>query len=90
MNAQISACRICEQRTLELIAKFGPDAFEEAIEEILSHDERIARARLAQLPNGTWSAEDYVDDDCVDLDRLVKPLPVDDQHLVGDRDRRLE
>ena len=87
MNAQISACRTGEQRTQELIAKFGPDTFEEAIEEILSHGERIARSRLSELPKGTWSAEDYVDDDGVDKDRLVKikaTVTVTDDEMVVD------
>jgi N-methylhydantoinase B len=72
MNAQISSCRTGERRIVELIEKFGPDTFDEAVEAILDHGERIARARLAELPQGTWSAEDYVDDDGIDKETLVK------------------
>lgn len=72
MNAQVSACRTGERRVAELVEKFGVEAFEEAIEEILDHGERIARARLAELPNGSWSAEDWVDDDGINLDTMVK------------------
>jgi hypothetical protein len=45
--------------------------FDAAVAQILDHGERMARARLAELPRGTWSAEDFVDDDGVE-DRLVK------------------
>ncbi|MCZ6531310.1 MAG: hydantoinase B/oxoprolinase family protein [Chloroflexi bacterium] len=72
MNAQISACRTGERRVEELVEKFGVDTYEQAIEEILDHGERIARARLAELPRGTWSAEDWLDDDGVDKDTMLK------------------
>jgi len=72
MNAQISSCRTGERRVQELIEKFSPVVFDAAVAEILDHGERIARTRLAQLPRGTWSAEDYVDDDGINMDTLVK------------------
>ena len=72
MNAQVSSCRTGERRVQELVEKFGLDTFEEAVEEILAHGERISRARLAELPKGTWSAEDWVDDDGIDKDTMVK------------------
>jgi N-methylhydantoinase B len=72
MNAQIASCRTGERRVQELVEKFGLEQFEEAVEAILDHGERIARARLAGLPKGTWTAEDYVDDDGIDTDTLVR------------------
>ncbi|MBE0688862.1 MAG: hydantoinase B/oxoprolinase family protein, partial [Anaerolineae bacterium] len=72
MNAQISACRTGERRVIELVDKFGVETIREAIEEILDHGERLSRARLAQLPKGTWSAEDYADDDGIDKDTMLK------------------
>ncbi len=72
MHAQISACRTGEHRVKDLVAKFGPDVFEASIEEMLSHGERLARMRLAELPRGSWTAEDFIDDDGIDKDRLVR------------------
>jgi N-methylhydantoinase B len=72
MNAQIASCRTGERRVQELVAKFGIETYEQAIDEILDHGERITRARLAALPNGTWTAQDYLDDDGIDKDTLVK------------------
>jgi N-methylhydantoinase B len=71
MFAQISACRIGEKRTVEVAERFGHDVFEEAIERILDHGERLARIKLAELPTGTWTAEDFMDGDGIE-DRLVK------------------
>lgn len=87
MNAQVSSCRTGERRVQELVEKFGLDTFEEAVEEILDHGERISRARLAELPKGTWSAEDWVDDDGIDKDTMVKikvTVTVTDDEMVVD------
>ena len=87
MNAQISSLRTGERRVKELVAKFGYDTFEEAVEAILDHGERLARQRLAELPKGTWSAEDWVDDDGIDKDTMVKikaTVTVTDQEMVVD------
>lgn len=72
MNAQISSCRTGERRVAELIGKFGLETYYEAIEQMLDHAERVSRARLAALPKGTWSAEEWVDDDGVNKDTMVK------------------
>ncbi|MCY3934636.1 MAG: hydantoinase B/oxoprolinase family protein [Chloroflexi bacterium] len=72
MNAQISACRTGERRVAQMAERFGIDTLYEAIEAILDHGERISRNRLAELPKGTWTAEDYVDDDGINRDEMLK------------------
>jgi len=87
MNAQISSCRTGERRVIELVEKFGPDTFTQAIDQILDHGERLARARLATLPKGTWSAEDWVDDDGIDTDTMVKikaTVTISDDEMLVD------
>ncbi|PGY10314.1 hydantoinase B/oxoprolinase family protein [Bacillus sp. AFS031507] len=87
MNAQISCCHTGEKRVQELVQKFGLESFKVASQEILNHGERIARARLAALPKGTWSAEDWVDDDGVEKDKMVKikvTVTVTDSEFIVD------
>jgi len=72
MNAQISSCRTGERRVQELVKKFGLETFTRATAQILDHGERLARARLAALPKGSWSAEDWVDDDGIDRETMLK------------------
>ena len=72
MNAQISSCRTGERRVQELVKKFGLETFTQATAQILDHGERLARARLAALPKGSWSAEDWVDDDGIDKETMLK------------------
>ena len=86
MNAQISSCRTGERRMIELIERFGLDTYYEAVDAILDHSERLTRARLAELPKGTWEAEDWVDDDGIDRDTMlklkVKVTIADDEFIV--------
>ena len=87
MNAQISACRTGERRVAEMAERFGLDTLLEAIEEILDHGERISRARLAQLPKGTWTAEDFADDDGIDRETMLKlkcTITITDDEFIVD------
>ena len=72
MLAQVSACVTGAQRVEEIVERFGRDDFVAAGQEIADHGEALARAGLAELPKGTWSAEDFVDDDGVAVGELVK------------------
>ncbi|GAB2601365.1 5-oxoprolinase [Paractinoplanes abujensis] len=71
LHAQISAIRTGERRLLEIYAKFGHETVRAAIDQIIADGEARTRAALAALPQGTWSAEDYLDDDGIS-DELVK------------------
>ncbi|MBM2618636.1 hydantoinase B/oxoprolinase family protein [Actinoplanes sp. LDG1-06] len=63
LHAQISAIRTGERRLLEIYAKFGRPTVLAAIDQIIADGEARTRAALAALPQGSWSAEDYLDDD---------------------------
>ena len=71
LNAQVAAIRIGRQRLKELHDRYGSATVEDAVDRILNHGERQAREALRELPDGTWSAEDYLDDDGIN-DELVK------------------
>jgi len=59
--ACIGACRTGEQRILELREKYGEDIFLAAIANNLSRSERRTRSRIAELPDGSYYAEDYLE-----------------------------
>jgi N-methylhydantoinase B len=63
LNAQIAALRTGERRIMELLDRFGHETLSSAIEQIQAHGERTARRALAELPKGTWTAVDWLDDD---------------------------
>lgn len=70
--AQASAVQTGDRQMGEIARKYGTRTLTEAMREINDHGERLARAALATLPRGTWTAFDYCDTDGVVLDELVK------------------
>jgi len=70
LYAQLAAIRTGEHRVEELWQRFGFDTVVTAQEMIKDHGERIAREQLRRLPNGSWSASDFVDDDGISDDLI--------------------
>ena len=62
-RAQLAANRIGEQRLGELSERHGLDRLRSGMDEILAYAERRTRAALAALPDGTYTAEDVLEDD---------------------------
>jgi N-methylhydantoinase B len=63
LNAQLAALRVGEQRLKELAGRYGADLLVAGFDAILDYTERRMRRRLAELPPGTYSGEDFLDDD---------------------------
>jgi N-methylhydantoinase B len=63
LNAQLAALRIGERRLIELAQRHGAHVLSEGFAAILDYAERRMRKRIAELPPGTYSAEDCLDDD---------------------------
>lgn len=63
LDAQVAATRTGERRLLQIMDKFDRPVLAEAIDRMHDHGERITRRALQELPNGTWTAEDFIDDD---------------------------
>ena len=62
-NAQIEATRVAEEELFRLIDRYGKDTVVAAFAEAQDYVERLTRARIADLPDGTWETTDYVDFD---------------------------
>lgn len=62
LYAQIAANRRGIGRVLSLIKKFGISTYKEAIQEILSYTEKLAKYEISKLPEGIYKAEDFLDD----------------------------
>ncbi|XVV15854.1 hydantoinase B/oxoprolinase family protein [Actinoplanes sp. CA-131856] len=87
LQAQVSACFTGVRRTQEIASKYGAPVLTEAMAAINDHGEKLARLALAKLPKGTWTAHDFVDQDGVDLDRLIKmnvTVTVTDDEMIVD------
>ncbi len=71
LRAQQAANRIGERRLAELAERHGAELMRAGMEEILAYSERRTRAALAALPDGTYSAEDVLEDDSANGERDV-------------------
>lgn len=65
LEAQFAATQTGCERLRAIRRKFGSATFESATDGILDYGERLTRAKLAELPTGSWSATEVVDDDGV-------------------------
>jgi N-methylhydantoinase B len=63
LRAQRAANRIGAQRLTELAERHGLDELRAGLAETLAYAERRTRAALAALPDGTYTAEDVLEDD---------------------------
>jgi N-methylhydantoinase B len=85
-RAQLAANRIGEARMGDLFAKYGSAAVEDHLDELLDYTERRVRAAIADLPDGTYHADDHMDGDGVvdEPVRLSLTLTVDGDEMTID------
>jgi N-methylhydantoinase B len=79
LQSQIGACRVGEHRLAELAGKLGIERINGLIEELLNYSERLVRSQLRTLPAGSYSAEDYLDNDGITEEplRIAVKLHID-------------
>ncbi len=63
LNGQINALDLGVQRLDALLDEMGPATVTEALAELKARAARLMRANIAELPDGTYSAEDWLDND---------------------------
>jgi N-methylhydantoinase B len=71
LRAQITAVKTGERRFKELLERYGREEVLDAIRRIMDHSEAAARARTRTIPDGTYEAESFMDDDGVDIGKRV-------------------
>ena len=72
INAQVAACTIGARRLGELAGNFGRDELLALFDELLNRSETMTRQALRSLRAGTYRHVDYLDNDGIELDRLVR------------------
>ena len=73
LRAQLAAGHIAETALLRLVARYGAALVTRAMDELIDYSERLTRAAIAELPDGVYTFEDWIDDDGIDVDR---PIPL--------------
>src|SRR5262249_12952324 len=84
LAAMLGANRTGERRLLEIVSKYGAAEVNRYVTEILNYSERMTRHSIASIPNGTYHAEDFLDNDGIS----DKPIAVRVQiQIRGDHAR---
>jgi N-methylhydantoinase B len=73
LRAQVSAIRTGEARMTALLDRYGKDVVLACIQDMFARSEEIARRAVAEIPDGRYEAEAFMDDDGVNLG---VPVPI--------------
>ncbi|MNG74600.1 Acetophenone carboxylase delta subunit [compost metagenome] len=63
IEAQVASAQLGARRFKELLTRYGKDFSFTAINQLIDYAETIMRQQIAQIPDGDYRAEGYLDDD---------------------------
>jgi N-methylhydantoinase B len=63
LEAQLGALHTGARRLRAMVRDRGPEEVLEAMEELVAYGERLAREGLRRIPDGSWTSEDWMEDD---------------------------
>lgn len=61
LRAKLAAVHVIRSRLVETFREFGAETVLAAMEDIIDNTERRMRARLTELPDGTWQHRGYIE-----------------------------
>ncbi|WP_431895328.1 hydantoinase B/oxoprolinase family protein [Nonomuraea sp. bgisy101] len=73
MRAQVACAMTGQRRLAEIVGRWGVETVMAARDEIFAQTERLERQAIAAIPDGTYTAGGFLDNDGIDLNT---PLPV--------------
>ena len=82
LESQIAGCLLGRTKVAEVIGKYGLDTVRASVEAMWDRSEASTRKALREIPDGTYEAESFIDNDGVELDRRVPVRVV--VHVAGD------
>ncbi|MBD0281057.1 MAG: hydantoinase B/oxoprolinase family protein [Thermoleophilaceae bacterium] len=61
LRAKVAAVQVIRRRLLEAFDEFGRDTVLDAMDDVIDYTEARLRARIAELPDGTWRHRGYIE-----------------------------
>jgi N-methylhydantoinase B len=88
LRAQRNSMRVGERRMAELVERHGLETYEACVEIILDQAEARVRERIAQIPDGSYRFEDFMDDCGPDTEpiRVAVTVTVEGDRMAIDFD----
>lgn len=71
LQAQLAACRLGEQRLKEMMQRYSWPTIRATIDQRWTRSEQLARKRIAAIPDGTYEASCWLDNDGIEMDRRL-------------------
>lgn len=86
IRAHIGALNTAEKNMLELLNKYGVETVESCMEKTLDYTERRTRNAIKAIPNGVYTAEDYIDADGINNEPIyvTAKVTVLDEDIIVD------
>ena len=87
LMAQVAACSVGARRLSALAENYGDNHLTAIFADLLDRSETMTRDVLRALPDGTYRAVDFLDNDGVDLDRRIRievAVTIDDAGMTID------
>jgi len=87
LMAQVAACSVGARRLSALAENYGDNHLTAIFADLLDRSEAMTRDVLRALPNGTYRAVDFLDNDGVELDRRIRievAVTIDDAGMTID------
>ncbi len=86
LNAGVAAVRVADTRVREIARRYGTSELIDAFAMIMNHGEAMARQALAGVPNGVYTATDFIDGDGIteDLIPIQVTVTIDGEKFVAD------
>lgn len=81
-HAQVAAIRTADRRLREIAERFGVETLNQVADMMIERGERAARRAVARLPDGSWEASGWLDDDGVSEDAIFMHVRVT---IAGDK-----
>lgn len=72
LNGQINALKLGERRLTALLDEYGDTTVQDALTELQARAAQLMRMNIAELPDGTYSCDDWLDNDGI----VDKPLKI--------------
>jgi N-methylhydantoinase B len=63
LEAQVASARLGVRRFKELLGEYGKETVEQATRQLMDYSETMLRKRIAEIPDGEYFAEGFLDDD---------------------------
>jgi N-methylhydantoinase B len=72
IGAEIAAVRIGADRYRGLCDEYGADCVQAVVAELMNRAEVVTRARISEIPDGSYTFWDYLDNDGIVLDKRIR------------------